>query len=169
MNRSRLPFLLIMGFFALWLTACSGPEAAEPEMPMEHDHEEPPEEFASLLSPFSESQDVIEAGAEIFKLNCATCHGLEGGGDGPAAAALDPKPATLADSVMMLELSDGYLFWRVSKGGQVEPFDSAMPAWEAALTEDQRWQVIAYIRTLADGSDDHPKSEDHSASDSDSK
>lgn len=46
-------------------------------------------------------------------------------------------------------LSDGYLFWRVSKGGVIDPFNSAMPAWESALTEDQRWEVISYIRTLA--------------------
>jgi hypothetical protein len=56
---------------------------------------------------------------------------------------LDPKPATLADGVMMNELSDGYLFWRVSKGGAMEPFNSAMPAWESGLTEEQRWQVIS--------------------------
>jgi mono/diheme cytochrome c family protein len=52
---------------------------------------------------------------------------------------------------MLSSLSDGYLFWRISKGGAIEPFNSAMPAWESSLTEDQRWQVVTYIRTLSDG------------------
>ncbi len=72
-----------------------------------------------------------------------------------AAEALNPKPATLADGMMMNDLSDGYLFWRVSKGGAMEPFNSAMPAWESGLTDEQRWQVISYVRTLADDEDGH--------------
>lgn len=39
----------------------------------------------------------------------------------------------------------------------MEPFNSAMPAWETGLTEDQRWQVISYVRSLADG--DHAEGE----------
>jgi Cu/Ag efflux protein CusF len=43
---------------------------------------------------------------------------------------------------------DAYLFWRVSEGGQVEPFksmQSMMPAFKTVLTEDQRWDVLAYV------------------------
>jgi Cu/Ag efflux protein CusF len=43
---------------------------------------------------------------------------------------------------------DAYLFWRVSEGGQVEPFksgQSAMPAYKTVLSEDQRWDVLAYV------------------------
>ena len=63
--------------------------------------------------------------------------GAEGAGDGVAAVGLDPKPANLGDSEMMSTLTDGYLFWRVSKGGAMEPFNSAMPAWDPGLTEEQ--------------------------------
>jgi mono/diheme cytochrome c family protein len=118
-------------------------------------HVEAPAEFASLANPFSGDHEAIEAGEETFSTLCASCHGPEGLGDGVAAEALDPKPATLADGMMMNELSDGYLFWRVSKGGAMEPFNSAMPAWEGGLTEEQRWQVISYVRTLAGGEDGH--------------
>ncbi|RMD99550.1 MAG: cytochrome c, partial [Bacteroidetes bacterium] len=119
---------------------------------MAHTHAKTPEEFASLENPFANDQEAIEAGKAIYETNCVACHGAEGMGDGPAAESLDPKPAMLADGAMMGDLSDGYLFWRVSKGGQMEPFNSAMPAWEAGLTEEQRWQVISYVRTLADDS-----------------
>jgi len=116
---------------------------------MDHAHFEAPDEFASLTNPFADDSDALAAGQTIFVTNCAVCHGETGMGDGPAAETLDPKPATLADGEMMSMLSDGYLFWRVSKGGMTEPYNSVMPAWEAGLTEDQRWQVISYVRSLS--------------------
>ena len=112
-------------------------------------HVEPPDEFASLKNEFADDHEAIEAGEETYNTLCATCHGEEGKGDGPGAAELDPKPADLSDSAMMSDLSDGYLFWRVTKGGAMEPFNSAMPAWESGLTEEQRWQVITFIRSLS--------------------
>ncbi len=120
-------------------------------MDMDHAHVEAPDEFASLTNPFAGDEEAAAAGKTLFDASCAACHCPEGMGDGPAAEALDPKPATLADGAMMDTLSDGYLFWRVSKGGAIEPFNSAMPAWETGLTEDQRWQVISYVRTLSNG------------------
>jgi mono/diheme cytochrome c family protein len=117
---------------------------------MDHMHVEAPDEFASLSNPFAGDADAITAGQEIFETNCETCHGPEGAGDGPGAVGLDPKPANLGDNVMMSTLTDGYLFWRVSKGGAFEPFNSAMPSWEQSLTEEQRWQVISYVRTFSE-------------------
>ena len=119
---------------------------------MDMAHVDPPEEFASLTNPFDDDREAIEAGDGLFQTYCAACHGPEGNGDGPAAEALDPQPASLSDGMMMDDLSDGYLFWRVTVGGQMDPFNSAMPAWELALTEAQRWQVISFVRTLSDGS-----------------
>jgi mono/diheme cytochrome c family protein len=49
---------------------------------------------------------------------------------------------------MLDSLSDGYLFWRVSEGGMMAPFNSAMPAWKTTLSEEQRWHVISYVRLL---------------------
>jgi mono/diheme cytochrome c family protein len=50
---------------------------------------------------------------------------------------------------MMAELSDGYLFWRASEGGTFEPFNSAMPPWKDVLSENERWQVITFLRSLS--------------------
>lgn len=125
------------------------------EAGMAHMHVATPEEFEGLANPAAGDSEAIAAGADIFAVNCASCHGPAGEGDGPAAEGLNPKPAALADGMMMNTLTDGYLFWRVSKGGQSEPFNSAMPAWENALTIEERWQVISFIRTLQQGIGGH--------------
>ena len=130
-----------------------------------HMHAAPPKEFAGLANPFAEDEAAIAAGKETYDTLCATCHGPEGKGDGLAAEGLDPQPASLADGTMMRQLSEGYLFWRVSKGGAMEPFNSAMPAWEDGLSEAQRWELVSYIRTLANDDFNHMDDDRHEAND----
>jgi len=169
MNRSTLLFLLLaLAGSLVFAAACGGPSAEgtnagetreqpddhQADSGMTHIHAVAPDEFASLENPLADDLEAIEAGEALFQTNCVVCHGPEGQGDGPGAAALDPKPAALGDQAMMGSLSDGYLFWRISKGGAMEPFNSAMPAWEAGLTEEQRWQLVSFVRTLAGGAMD---------------
>jgi mono/diheme cytochrome c family protein len=106
----------------------------------------PPPEYAGKTNPLADDAAAGQAGEQIFDANCTTCHGTDGKGDGPAAASLDPRPSNLADTKS--RFSDAYLFWRVSEGGAMPPFDSLMPSWKGILTEDQIWQVISYLRTL---------------------
>lgn len=122
---------------------------------MAHEHAEVPHEYENLANPFSSDVEAISEGKAIFETNCATCHGIEGKGDGPGAVELEPKPADLSNSQMMQDLTDGYLFWRVSKGGQIEPFNSVMPPWEASLSEEQRWHVISYVRSFTASEAEH--------------
>lgn len=106
-----------------------------------------PKEYAGLTNPVTADEASLARGAEIFAANCATCHGDGGMGDGPAAAALNPAPPAIAHTSQML--GDDFLFWRISEGGAMAPFNSAMPAWKAILDEDARWDVITYVRGLA--------------------
>lgn len=99
-----------------------------------------PSEFAGKSNPLG--ADVATAGANVFATNCVPCHGTQGHGDGPAGAALDPKPKNLAELQTMA--GDDYLFWRISTGKE----GTAMVAWKGVLTDEQIWQVIAFIRTL---------------------
>ena len=115
----------------------------------EHEHAEVPADYADKVNPFKDDAAAIAAGAEVYTTYCESCHGPEGKGDGPAADALDPKPANFVDGGMIHDLTDAYVFWRVSEGGMMEPFNSTMPAWKQGLTEEQRWQVISYLHTLA--------------------
>lgn len=69
-------------------------------------------------------------------------------GDGPAGVALDPTTAIAHTSQMM---GDDYLFWRISEGGAFDPFNSSMISWKPVLNEEQRWDVINYVRALGTG------------------
>ncbi len=93
-------------------------------------------------SPIRPDAANLAAGQQIYSQNCAVCHGTAGLGDGPAAANLNPKPFDL--TVHARAHTEGELFWWVSKGIS----GTAMVSWEAALGDLQRWQVVAYIRTL---------------------
>lgn len=139
---------VVVTLLGLLLAACGGgggqatqaPGGAAVERP------EPPAEYASKTNPRAGDSAAAAEGKTVYSTNCASCHGETAMGDGPAAASLNPKPQDLKDS--QSGLSDAYMFWRISEGGAMAPFNSAMPAWKGILTEDQIWQVITYIRSL---------------------
>jgi len=108
-----------------------------------------PEQYADLTNPIPADDDSLARGAELYTTHCATCHGDGGMGDGPAGTALDPAPAPIAHTSQML--GDNYLFWRISDGGAMAPFNSAMPAWASTLDEQARWDVINYVQGLGSG------------------
>ncbi len=99
-----------------------------------------PAEYVGKTNPLDAS--AAAAGAEIFKINCEACHGVQGRGDGPAGVALDPQPKDLA--VFAPTVGDDYLYWRINAGKD----GTSMMAWNGALTDEQIWQVVAFIRTL---------------------
>jgi mono/diheme cytochrome c family protein len=153
MSKKHIFSLFILLLLSSLLVAACSSGATPEDNHTDEEHIEPPVEFSSLTNRFAGDHEAAEAGAEIYEVNCASCHGPEGEGNGPTAEALDPKPASLADAHLMEDMSDGALFWRVSEGGMMEPFNSAMPAWKETLSEEEIWQVITFIREFAE--DDH--------------
>ena len=81
-----------------------------------------------------------DLGKKSVETNCVPCHGPSGKGDGPAAAALTPKPANWTSDKIKKE-TDGELFWKISNGR------GPMPPWKH-LPDKERWQIVNYIRTL---------------------
>lgn len=104
-----------------------------------------PDVYKKAVNPFAGDAAAVAAGKEIYeKRGCISCHGPNADGNGPAAAALNPQPANLRNSAKTR--SEQFLFWIVSEGSK----GTAMPAWKkAGLTEEQRWQVVNYIQSLA--------------------
>jgi putative copper export protein/mono/diheme cytochrome c family protein len=96
-------------------------------------------------SPTRFAADAILDGATLYPANCAACHGANGHGDGPAAATLPVPPADLTAAHLWMH-SDGDLFWWLSHGMTAPDGAQAMPGFAASLTEDQRWDLIDFIR-----------------------
>jgi mono/diheme cytochrome c family protein len=69
------------------------------------------------------------------------CHGEEGAADGKMARRLGYKPANLTLE-QMSQLSDGEIFWKISKGRK------PMPVFEQQLSQRERWDLVSYVRTL---------------------
>ena len=70
-------------------------------------------------------------------------------GEGEYAELYEPQPAPIAHTSQMI--GDDYLFWRISEGGAMEPFNSTMIAWKGVLDEDARWDAINYVQALGSG------------------
>ena len=85
-------------------------------------------------------------GKETYNTTCAACHGPEGKGDGVAAAALDPKPRDLSDGAYVSTLSNEHLYKVISEGGPAVGLSPLMAAWGGVLSEQDIWNVVAYIR-----------------------
>lgn len=111
--------------------------------------EDLPAEYAGKANPRAGDATAIAAGAAIFQENCATCHGTQADGRGPASVGLSPSPANFRSGDVLARHSDAYLFFRVSEG---KP-GTAMPSFHGALADSERWAVIAYLRTLPGDTD----------------
>lgn len=100
------------------------------------------------LSSSAKERDPV-SGREIYVNTCIRCHGIDG--KGVRGIQLVPPPADLSSPVVQSRL-DGTLFKRIHDG---KP-NTAMGAWKHALSDDEIWDVLAYVRTLGAGSSMQP-------------
>lgn len=115
---------------ALWLAARAGKTQLDPE------------QARQLKNPVPLSEQTLQAAKAIYLQKCANCHGETGAGDGPEAMMYDPAPADLSRAHVR-QMTDGGVFFQISEG------DKPMPAFKDQLTEEQRWQLVHYVRTFA--------------------
>lgn len=121
---------------------------AKPETaPMAH-HEGGDE--AAGAGPYACVSGDPKAGETQYKTFCESCHGPGGNGEGPAAAALNPKPAKHNDGGYMNALTNEHLKKVISEGGAAVGKSPLMAPWGGVLNEQQVMDVVAYVRTLAD-------------------
>ena len=83
-------------------------------------------------------------GHAIFARTCASCHGISGAGDGPAAQTLAPPPPAIGVRKLTPELTPTLAFNVIAAGVR----GTAMPAYGGVLTPQQRWNIINYVYLL---------------------
>ena len=93
-----------------------------------------PEKESARANPFQNDPQAVLAGAKMFQQHCASCHGKQGEGKGK-------KPSLHTDRVR--NATPGELQWLLRNGSLIV----GMPSW-SRLPEQQRWQIVAYLKSM---------------------
>jgi mono/diheme cytochrome c family protein len=93
-----------------------------------------PDEDHARINPFRGQPQAAASGKVLFEENCAKCHGIDANGR-------HNRPSLRSERIR--HASDGDLSWMLRNGNPYK----GMPPW-SSLPEQQRWQIIAYLRTL---------------------
>lgn len=95
-----------------------------------------------VTNPVKSSSESLGRGQRMYETNCAACHGLNGGGQGPSAHGITTFPRQLWVWNNTDSSTDAYLYWFITNGR------NEMPPWGLILSENDRWDVINYIKSL---------------------
>ncbi len=88
----------------------------------------------------------VTLGRELFRRYCSGCHGEDGRGE---AKTFRPNVGNLAVKALMDQVPDEYLFTVIKRGGAAVGKNAAMPAWQSQLGDQEIWDIVAFVRTLA--------------------
>ena len=124
-----------------------------PSAPGQFDFQGTTLELAGLENPLRSRgslEEHYEEGKRVYYQNCLGCHGDGLNGQGHYAHGFNPTPLSFQDVGTIAQLVESFVFWRIAKGGpglptEGAPWNSAMPAWEDFLTEDEIWSVIIFL------------------------
>jgi mono/diheme cytochrome c family protein len=89
------------------------------------------------------TEDALQRGRALFQITCAVCHGAEGRGDGPLIGKIPPPPSYRSERLRAFPA--GRIFHVITLGA------NRMPSYAAQLSPDERWQVVAYVKTVLQG------------------
>lgn len=109
-----------------------------------------PASASTIKNPLLNDATAAKAGKKLYTQMCVICHGVKGKGDGMAGAALNPKPANFTSAVVKAE-TDGAIFWKMTTG------NAPMASYKEVLTDQQRWQLVNYIRELGETTMSHKR------------
>lgn len=128
---------LALAASTLLTAGCSEQKAAYP-------HREMP-------SGLMEDATQLHLGQQLFMSKCASCHGKPSEGRSARASFFQPPAPDFSDRHYR-DITPAFLYWRIEVGKQVEPYrsqGSVMPAWGAHFSEQQIWQLVAYLQSRA--------------------
>ncbi len=140
MRKTRLWFFTALIGSALAVPLSFYLQAADQSA--DSDQWQAPARAARKKNPVEADAKSVNDGRILYQQECLACHGDTGKGDGPTAKDLEKKPGDLS-SPKVWDQTDGALFWKVTTGRK------PMPSYEQKFTDEQRWSVVNYVRTLA--------------------
>ena len=100
------------------------------------------EAAALRKNPVPATPESVKTGGALFTIYCVPCHGAAGKGDGPVTPKFVPPP-DLTNADLQKGRTDGYWQSYLGVGGAI------MPAYGEALSPEERWHVVNYVRSLA--------------------
>ncbi len=101
-----------------------------------------PDEARAIENPVPLSDAALAAGQKAYGARCASCHGDTGKGDGKATRFIRPAPADVSTAEARDRMTDGEMFYKITEGKK------PMPGMARTLSDEERWQVVHYLRTL---------------------
>ena len=101
-----------------------------------------PDEARAVENPVALSDEALAAGEKAYGARCASCHGDTGKGDGKATRFIRPAPADFSTVEARDRMTDGEIFFKITEGKK------PMPGMARTLSDEERWQVVHYVRTL---------------------
>lgn len=131
-----LAVVLLLAGFAVTQAGNAGPSKSDNILYAEL--AKAPAKASARRNPLEHDRDAVAAGAKLYALHCAECHGetAEGG------KAAKKGPSLRADEVQ--QATPGTLFWLLTNG----VVRRGMPVW-SKLPEPQRWQLVSYVKSLS--------------------
>lgn len=102
-----------------------------------------PPEAAKKVNPVKPTKKSIAAGKRVYEIDCAMCHGADGSGNTDLARSMKLTMPDLRDAATMKSVTDGGLFYVISKG------HSSMPNEDERAKPEEIWNLVNYVRTFA--------------------
>ncbi len=148
MSQRRLRTVLVLLLAGLWLASgCSRSEESPAPAPPSAAPAPAP---APAAAPAADAATAQAEAEKIFSERCVTCHGPNGGGDGPASAGLVPKPRNFQDAAWQQSVSDEHIEQIVQYGGAAVGKSPAMPANPDLMSKPAVVAALrAHVRGLA--------------------
>jgi mono/diheme cytochrome c family protein len=95
-----------------------------------------------LVNPVTADSSALRKGRNDFMTYCAPCHGATGVGNGAVAKSLPIPPLDLTRADIQSQRTDGALYYVIRHGNVI------MPGYAYALTPEESWNVVHFVRTL---------------------
>ena len=102
-----------------------------------------PDKYVKMPNPVKADAKSISAGKALFLVNCESCHGKKGLGNGTKASDLKTTPGNFTKESFQAQ-TDGAIFYKMTEGRK------EMPKAKKDLPNDiDRWNLVNYLRTFA--------------------